>query len=355
LFDLGDGFLTLKQPRLGLEHHLAALDIRLATLGQEHPHTAASCTAVGHCHQALGQFESAQQSFFQALMIRMTTNGEDHPLVADAYMAVAGCYQAQLQATMATSNYTRALTILDVDPGPQSLAAANCRFQLGQCQAQAGQYAEGLKHLRAALEVRQHGGELDQVLAAHCMALASCYAGLEQPSNALVQYQEAEEYVKATQPLSPALLAQTQCGQALSMTQMNQHMPALTLLDDVQDAVQAEGAAPELMGRIDFVRGCCYHGLSRLQQARASLTNAVSLQVHAFGADHLDIALTLVECGRVYLALEQASQAADCFRRALIIQQAQLGRDHPTTIKTQRLAQLPHATLASASTVAPSP
>eukprot|EP00045_Choanoeca_perplexa_P012718 m.140731 g.140731 ORF g.140731 m.140731 type:complete len:1007 (-) comp16113_c0_seq1:173-3193(-) len=353
LFDLGQLLLTSQQAQLALEYHTTALDIRLATFGQEHPHTAASCTAVGQCYQALAQYDEAQQAFFQGLMIHSMVHGDGHPLVASAYMAVAGCYQAQRQTTMAVTNYTRALGIFEESFGTQSLAAAGCRFQLGQCLVDAGRYQEGLKPLQAALETREHGGEIDQVLAESGVVLAQCYSGLEQHEKALLQLQQVETCLKRDANGSfNSHLVDVQCEQALCMTRQGKHLPALSLLDDVQDSVQAAGIESALMGNIDFVRGCCYHGMGKLQQAKTSLTNALSLQIHAVGAQHSDVAMTLFECGRVYLALEQSTQAADCFRRALAIQQPLLGRNHPDTVKTQNLARLPTST---AQTATPQP
>lgn len=130
--------------------HLAALQIRRARLGDEHPDAATSHNNLGAVELAEGRFEAARAEFTRALEIRERVLGGDHP-----YLAVSLHNLAELEALSgdleeAAALYGRALAIRRARFGEDHPETARTRYALGGLALARGDLEGAERELSAA-------------------------------------------------------------------------------------------------------------------------------------------------------------------------------------------------------------
>jgi len=72
--------------------------------------------------------------------------------------------------------------------------------------------------------------------------------------------------------------------------------------------------------------------LGELSEARQCYERALRIDEAAFGPDHPNVAIRVNNLGNVLQALGELSEARQCYERALRIFTAFLGDDHPNTV-----------------------
>ena len=66
-----------------LSIHHEVLEIRLRTVGPEHPHVAATVVNIANVYQAQGLYDKALETYEKSLKIDIKVHGLDHLVVAD--------------------------------------------------------------------------------------------------------------------------------------------------------------------------------------------------------------------------------------------------------------------------------
>jgi len=72
--------------------------------------------------------------------------------------------------------------------------------------------------------------------------------------------------------------------------------------------------------------------LGKLDEARQCFERALSIDEAAFGSDHPNVAIRVNNLGGALEALGKLDEARHCYERALRIFTAFLGDDHPNTV-----------------------
>ena len=76
-----------------MDFYQKCLNIRLKTLGAEHPSVATSYNNIGLSLNRKGEYDKALDFYQKCLDIRLKTLGAEHPSVATSYFDLGQCYQ----------------------------------------------------------------------------------------------------------------------------------------------------------------------------------------------------------------------------------------------------------------------
>ena len=87
--------------------------------------------------------------------------------------------------------------------------------------------------------------------------------------------------------------------------------------------------APEATGRLLNQAGLYFQGRALYAEAREAYERALRIDEAAFGPDHPEVATDVNNLGGVLIDLGELAEARECFERALRIGEATLGPDHP--------------------------
>ncbi|EDQ92500.1 uncharacterized protein MONBRDRAFT_22231 [Monosiga brevicollis MX1] len=123
-----------------LEYHDKALKITLNSQGEEHLSTASTYNSMALLHTNLKQYESALECHDKALKIMLATLGEEDENTAGAYNNMAN-----------TEYYSKALKILLLTMGEKHPSTAAAYNNMAIIYKKQGQYGQALEHYDKAL------------------------------------------------------------------------------------------------------------------------------------------------------------------------------------------------------------
>jgi len=138
---------------LAIESHRAALAIREALLGPDHPDVATSHINLGRALAGKGEHVSAREHFQRALVIKEATLGADHPDFATATNNIGVSLMVEGQYADSLAAFERALTLREAAFGPDHPQVAQTLGNIGFVANALGQTAEAEQALERALEL----------------------------------------------------------------------------------------------------------------------------------------------------------------------------------------------------------
>jgi len=106
----------------------------------------------------------------------------------------------------------------------------------------------------------------------------------------------------------------------------------LTLLDKVALEAGAFGTEPEIQAEIYATLGALYQGLGNLDRADTLLTSALHTRRATLGADHQDVAKSLVALGQLRVDQGRFEEAEQLVREGLLVAERRLDARHATLI-----------------------
>jgi tetratricopeptide (TPR) repeat protein len=147
-----------------LEHARAAVSIRQATFGQEHPAVAEALDAVGMSLIGLKQHDEARKTFEAALAMRRKLLGPEHADLVYSYDGLGRALLEQGRAAEALSPLEKALAFKDVEPETQAEVGFNLAralWESGKDRARAKAVARGARERYASLGKQARVKEID--------------------------------------------------------------------------------------------------------------------------------------------------------------------------------------------------
>ena len=147
-----------------LEHARAAVSIRQATFGQEHPAVAEALDAVGMSLIGLKQHDEARKTFEAALAMRQKLLGPRHADLVYSYDGLGRALLEQGRAAEALSPLEKALAFKDVEPETQAEVGFNLAralWESGKDRARARAVARGARERYASLGKQARVKEID--------------------------------------------------------------------------------------------------------------------------------------------------------------------------------------------------
>ena len=192
---------------LAIEEARAALAIREARLGLDHPDVAASLHNLGVASLHRGLRDDAADYFTRALTIRRAVLGEEHPEVAATYNWLGNYHHSRDETGEAIALYRKALAIREKALPPEHPDIASTLSNLGLCLGKQHEPAAALELHRRALAIREKALPPEHPdVAASWSNLGDLHADLGQPAEARAHFQEAlRRWERSLGPNHPAL------------------------------------------------------------------------------------------------------------------------------------------------------
>ena len=136
------GNLRLRQGRLQEAESLLRRSIGISqeVLGKDHPHAAATITALAGTLFFAGREKEAEHTYREAIALMETHLGPEHPNLNNALVALANLHLRRSESEPAEQLAERALKIAEREFGPDSVDAANAVQSLAACAATKGEY-----------------------------------------------------------------------------------------------------------------------------------------------------------------------------------------------------------------------
>ncbi|EDQ84735.1 uncharacterized protein MONBRDRAFT_29879 [Monosiga brevicollis MX1] len=182
-----------------LEYHDKALKITLNSQGEEHLSTASTYNNMALVHNNLKQYESALEYYDKALKIMLATLGEEDENTAGAYNNIATVLKSQREYVKATAYYSKALKILLLKMGEKHPSTAAAYNNMAIMYKKQGQYEQALEHYDKAsiIWTAVLGEEHPRTVSAVCNQ-AMAYQSQGQQEQALEHYRKALRIRKRT-------------------------------------------------------------------------------------------------------------------------------------------------------------
>ena len=190
---LGDlGWVSADDPAEVERLYRAALDMRVKTLGPDHPLVANSLLNVGSVLRRSGKLTESERYFRDAVALRARVYGDNDPLTAESMLHLADMLVRIDQDAEADRLYRRALTIQRRVLGSGSLQLIHGLHSLASLSSRRGDHAEAEALLREAVEIRKAAlGDNHWAVAGSISALGREYARQGRFDEAEAMYRDA--------------------------------------------------------------------------------------------------------------------------------------------------------------------
>ena len=316
------------------------LEIRRRVLGEDHPDTLRSLNGLAATLFNQGRYAEAAPLFEEGLDIRQRTLGGNHPETLTLANNLAACYleqgryiEAEALQREVVAGRTRVL-------GPEHDQTAMSIHNLGVTLAQLGRYDESEEQLRKAIEIRKN-------LPGDRRGLLFSMSYLADVLRALERWNEAEELYLDTRKaqrleLGPAdgETLKTASGLAELRSLTGDLQGAEALLDEIL-AVQLEVRGEEHPDTLQSLTTLAHvrNEQGRYDEALELCERAMAAGARSLGAEHtavLQAATEKVAALRGKGLVDEARGLAD---RVVASYSTTLGDEHPTTVAARRVLE----------------
>jgi eukaryotic-like serine/threonine-protein kinase len=252
----------------------------------------------------------------RAAALRRATLGPDHPLTAAAEIEVAmteaagGAYQQAIAHERAViERVTRAY-------GPDHPGLIGALQALGTVQQQTGDYAGAEVSAKRVLALRRAQGDATVDVGRAYTNLASVYYYQGKYPEAIDAYRAAEATERSLLGGRHPEVALIRSGLALVL-QATDRLPeaAAAIADAVAIYRELPGHDRELADAL-MTQGTIELAAKHLAPARALLEEAEAIQRRLLGPDHVDLAYVLAALGELYLAMDRLADAQRVLERS---------------------------------------
>lgn len=137
-----------------LEFYSKALNIRLHTLGETHPDIGKSYNNIGNVWYRKSDYDKALEYYSKALDIKCNVWGEDHPSVAVSFFGLGNVWLGKCDYDKALEYYNKALGFWLASAGEENPNVATCYNGLGNVWRHKCDYDKALEFYNKSLEIK---------------------------------------------------------------------------------------------------------------------------------------------------------------------------------------------------------
>ena len=269
-----------------------SLDIRLMTLGAEHPEVAASYSTIGLIWFQMGEYGKAIKFHEKCLQIRIKTIGSDHPDVAICYNYLGNVWYYLYEPNKALELYEKCLIIQLKTLGYEHPKVANSYNNMGAVWDMNHEYDKGLDFYEKSLTIRL------KTLGPEHPLVADSY------SNIGSAWRGKGEYDKALELYEKCLAIR----------------------------LKSFGAEHPQVGRAYLNIGISSRNMGDYNKAFELLEKCLAIWLKALGAAHLELAVVYDEIGEVFRDKGENIKALEFYEKSLSIYLNNLGTEHKIVV-----------------------
>ncbi|CBJ48827.1 TPR repeat-containing protein [Ectocarpus siliculosus] len=322
------------------EFYRRALKVRVERLGPRHPDVAVTMHSLGVCEWKAGRPDEAEVLYQQTLSIRVEALGVEHPHVARTLHSLGGCARHAGRDGDAMALYQRALDIQEAMLGPCHPEVAATLHEMGVSAFGAGRMEQAESHFRRALSIKELTAgaagspgtfTLDMAYTLHDLGGVIFAFGDSRVAEAEEVFQRAleiRESLEASLDAASTLQCLAECARARGSGDGG-------LVSDNRsssDGGRGGGSGGSAASQEGGVR-------QRLEEG--FLRRALAIQEKELGRDHVYVAYTLFQLGRCLCSAAPAAgngpkteEGLAAFARSLEVRERELGRNHEDVLRT---------------------
>ena len=168
-----------------LDFYQHSLDIQLKTTDGQNNEVASTYFLIGTLWNNKSEYDRALEYFQNGLEIELNNLGEQHPDIASTYNGIGGLWLAKGNNDKALEFYQKCLAIQLNTIGNQHTDVSISYYKIGNCQKELQMYHEAIKSFTAGFEIQKKGG--------YAFQIAQCYEALSENHVALDYYIQSAE------------------------------------------------------------------------------------------------------------------------------------------------------------------
>ncbi|MCK5130729.1 MAG: tetratricopeptide repeat protein [Candidatus Sabulitectum sp.] len=310
-----------------------ALSIRLTTLGEKHPDTAASYNSIGWVYHEKAEYDTALSYHEKALAIRECLLGKKHSDTAESYNHIGEAYLRKGEYDTALAYHVKALDIRKELFGEKNIFTATSYSNIGEVHWKKGNFDKALKYHDMALAIREELlGERHPSTATSYNNIGLVYSDKGDYDTALVFYEKALAIQKELLGEKHPDTAASYSNIGVIHWRKRDYDTALYLLE------RALCIQKELLGEKHWCTATSYNNIGSVHYERKDYDTALvfydkalAIQKELLGEKHWYTAISYGNIGSVHYGKSDYSTALAFYEKALAVQKEQLGEKHPET------------------------
>jgi serine/threonine-protein kinase len=314
-----------------------ALNLRIATLGEDNKEVAASYNNFGVLARTLGNYAKARENYERALDIRRRVLPADHPQIAISLNNLGALFYAEGNYSRAADYFAESLDINRRVNGAahhDTIAALN---NLGYMQMRLGRIDDAMLSLTEVYDywVAQNKADHPNALVTR-VNIATVQRTAGHFEDALVEYRQIEPVIVEKVGSEHPIVAATLHHQARCLLEIGKFLEAAPLVERAL-AIRNKVFGADHPDSAELIRD---QGLIALFSgdfavARTHMTRALDLQRSKLPISHPSLSMSMVQLGRVALAEGDIAEALRLQREAVERLASLLPPDNPERTEAQ--------------------
>ena len=313
------------------------VEIRQATLAEDHPARLNSQHELAMAYRANGQIKEAVALLEQVAEIRETMQAEDHPDRLASQHALAIAYETNGQVAEAVALLEQVVKIRETMQAKDHPDRLTSQHALAIAYETNGQVAEAVALLEQVVEIREttqaedHPDRLNSQL-----ALAMVYRANGQIKEAVALLELVVQIRETTLAEDHPDRLNSQHALAMAYRVNGQIKEAVALLEqvvEISEATQAEDHLDRLASQHELAMAYWVNG--QVAEAVALLEQVVEISEATFAEDHPNRLASLHTLAMVYWANGQIKEAVALLELVVKLKRLRFHQDHPSRVVSE--------------------
>jgi tetratricopeptide (TPR) repeat protein len=329
---IGDLYSHFGEYDKALEFYLQCLDIRLKTLGNQHPSVATSYNNIGLAWDNKGDYDKALEFYQQCLEIQLKTLGNQHPAVANSYNNIGSAWASKGDYDKALEFYQQCSDIQLKTLGNQHPAVANSYNNIGLAWANKGAYDKALEFYQKSLNIY-----IKTVGHQHPL-VATSYNNTGSACECKGEYDKALEYYQESLDITLKTLGNQHPDVAISYnnigTAWNNKGEYDKALESYQQCLDIQiktlgNQHPSVAASYSNI-GSAWESKGEYDEALVFYQQCLSIELITLGNQHPAVAISYSNIGSAWESKGEYDKALEFYQQCLSIELKTLGNQHPS-------------------------
>ncbi len=320
-----------------LKYYNKSLNMRLKTLGDEHPDVAASFNNIGLVYHKKGDYDNALKYYQKTLKIELKTLGDEHPDVAASYNTIGLVCREKGNYDNALKYYNKSLNIRLKTLGYEHPDVGMSYNNIGIVYDYKGNYDSALRYHNKSLNIwLKILGDEHPLVGSSYNNIGAIYRNKADYDSALKYYNKSMDILlKIYGDEHPNVatnynnIGDVYCEKGDYDSALKYYNKSLNIL------LKALGDEHPSVGLIYNNIGDVYCEKGDYDSALKYYNKSMGIWSKTLGNKHLYIAYSYMGLGDVCLNTNKYKQALEWFKKALEIHLEKLGMAHPETAETK--------------------
>jgi tetratricopeptide (TPR) repeat protein len=319
-----------------LEYYLKCLDIRLKTLGAEHPSVAISYGDIGRIWDSKGEYDKALEYYEKSLDFKLKTIGENHPNVLNSYNYVGIIWKSKGNYDKALEYFKKSLEISLKTIGENHYKVSLSYNNIGVIWKSKGNYDKALEYFKKSLEISLKTiGEIHSDVAGSYNNIGIIWKSKGNYDKALEYYEKSLEIRLKTIGDKHPDVATNYNNIGIIWKSKGNYDKALKYYEKSLEIMI------ETLGNNHPKVGISYHNIGSVWQSKGEYDKALEyyeksleIMIETLGNNHPKVGISYHNIGSVWKSKGDYENALEYYEKSLEIDLKTIGKNHPDVAKS---------------------